>query len=238
MKLFSLRISTFSFGISYGMPQIKAALLSVTFFALLAFQFATAEDKTKHAKKVDGNPHVIFKTSAGDIVIELFAKEAPLTVANFLQYVDDGFYNGVIFHRIVPGFVIQGGGFTFDFQQKPTRAPIKNESDNKLNNAIGTLSMARTQAIDSATAQFFINTQNNSPLDASNGRNGYAVFGKVVQGYNVVKKIESEPRGKHQGHPEAPNNTVIIEQAKRIEFNQNTETKTQQTKIQQTSEGK
>lgn len=184
---------------------------------LLAVNVSAAEEKAQPATQSTGNPQVIFQTSAGDIVIELFPKQAPLTVENFLRYVDDGFYNGVIFHRIVPGFVIQGGGFTFDFQQKATRAAIQNESDNKLKNSVGTLSMARTSQLDSATSQFFINTQNNYSLDASNGRNGYAVFGKVVKGYEVVKKIESEPRGKHRAHPEAPNNIVIIEQAKRIE---------------------
>lgn len=185
-------------------------------FIALTSTFCFAEQKAAITTKAETNPQVVFHTSEGDIQIELYPKEAPLTVANFLQYIDDGFYDGVIFHRIVPGFVIQGGGFTFDFRQKATRPPIKNESDNQLKNAIGTLSMARTSVIDSATAQFFINTQNNFSLDASQGNNGYAVFGKVIKGFDVVKKIESEPRGQYIGHPEAPNKIVIIEKARRV----------------------
>ncbi len=156
------------------------------------------------------------KTTHGEIVIELYADKAPITVANFLKYVDKGFYNGVIFHRVVPGFVVQAGGFTFDFQRKETLPPIKNESDNGLRNLAGTLSMARTGVIDSATSQFFINLNNNIPLDFRKGRHGYAVFGKVIKGMEVVKKIEKEPRGLHRAYPEAPNYPVIIEKASRI----------------------
>ena len=161
----------------------------------------------------DHSANVVFETTSGVIEIELYPKKAPITVDNFLQYVNDGFYNGVIFHRVVPGFVVQGGGFTFDFVRKETRDPIKNESDNGLKNLAGTLSMARTSVIDSATSQFFININDNTPLDAKSGNYGYAVFGKVIKGFDVVKKIEAEPRGIHAAHPEAPNYAVIIEKA-------------------------
>ena len=165
------------------------------------------------ANNKSANPQVLFETSLGNILIELYPKEAPNTVKNFLQYVKDGFYNGTIFHRVVPGFVVQGGGFTYDFQRKKTRDPIKNESDNKLKNLIGTLSMARTSVIDSATSQFFINTNDNAALDYSNSKHGYAVFGKVIQGMDIVKKIEKEPRGLYRAHPEAPNYPIVIERA-------------------------
>ncbi len=162
------------------------------------------------------NPLVLFKTTSGDITIELYPKEAPITVANFLKYVDNGFYDGVIFHRVVPGFVVQAGGFTFDFQRKETLDPIKNESFNGLNNAKATLSMARTGVIDSATSQFFINLRNNRSLDAAGKRHGYAVFGKVIKGMKAVTLIEKEPRGLHKMFPEAPNAAVIIDKASRL----------------------
>lgn len=192
----------------------KRALLKLAALSLsLAFvSAATAEKNTPESAK---NPTVLFETSSGNITIELFPKEAPITVANFLQYIDDGFYEGTIFHRVVPGFVVQGGGMTFDFKRKKTRDPIKNESDNKLKNLKGTLSMARTSVVDSATSQFFINVNNNVPLD-HNGRHGYAVFGKVVDGYDVVLKIEKEPRGLYRQHPEAPNYPVIVKKASRL----------------------
>lgn len=180
---------------------------------------ASADDHAKKEEKKtkkEGNPIVEMQTTSGVITIELFEKEAPVTVENFLKYVDSGFFDGTIFHRVVPGFVIQGGGFTFDFQRKETLPPIKNESDNMLKNLKGTLSMARTMDINSASSQFFINTKDNPNLDFQNKRHGYAVFGKVIKGFDVVQKIEKEPRGQHRAHPEAPNFPVIIEKAKRI----------------------
>lgn len=163
-------------------------------------------------------PLVTFETSLGEIVIELYPNEAPITVANFLQYVDDGFYTGTIFHRVVPGFVVQGGGFTYDFQRKTPRDPIKNESDNDLINLPATLSMARTSDPDSATSQFFINLEHNESLDYEKKKKpGYAVFGKVIEGFDVVKKIEKEPRGLYRSRPEAPNYPVIVEKAYRTE---------------------
>ncbi len=190
---------------------------AVAFFALTCLTAHTAiADKSAETKPKAENPQVLFQTSLGDITIELYPKEAPITVKNFLQYVDDGFYEGTIFHRVIPGFVVQGGGFTFDFQRKQTRAPIKNESDNGLKNLTATLSMARTGVIDSATSQFFINLQNNRSLDFNKGRHGYAVFGKVVQGMDVVKKITKQPRGIFKSFPEAPNYAVVIEKTKRL----------------------
>lgn len=156
------------------------------------------------------NPMVILKTSKGDITIELFEKEAPATVANFLAYVDSGFYKGTIFHRVIDGFMIQGGGFTADMNQKSTRAPVKNEAANGLKNARGTLAMARTQDPNSATAQFFINVVNNDFLDfrSPDPRGiGYCVFAKVVSGMDVVdaiKGVTTADRGMHQNVPVEP----------------------------------
>lgn len=172
--------------------------------------------KAEVAAKVD-NIFVMFETTSGDIKIELYPNEAPITVKNFLAYVDEGFYNGAIFHRVVPDFVVQGGGFTFDFQRKPTHDPIKNESDNGLKNELGTLSMARTNIVDSATSQFFINLKANPFLDYQQNRHGYAVFGKVTDGMKVVKEIEAAPRGIHRMYPEAPNEAIIIKKAYRLE---------------------
>lgn len=193
---------------------IRIALVTLICSFTCIFSAATLAEKA--TKEKQSNPKVLMKTSKGDIVIELYADKAPITVANFLKYVDNGFYNGVIFHRVVPGFVVQAGGYTFDFQRKETMDPIKNESDNGLKNLTGTLSMARTSKVDSATSQFFINLQNNVPLDFRKGKHGYAVFGKVVEGMKVVTKIEKEPRGLFRAFPEAPNVAIIIEKASRI----------------------
>lgn len=162
--------------------------------------------------------HVAMETSLGKIVIELYPSEAPKTVDNFIQYVNDKFYDGTIFHRVVPGFVVQGGGYTFDFQRKNTRKPIENEANNGLKNNIATLSMARTRAPNSATSQFFINTVNNPSLDPNPSSAGYAVFGKVIEGFDIVKKVEKQPRGIHRQYPEAPNDTVMIEKAYLMDF--------------------
>ena len=139
------------------------------------------------------NPVVVMKTSEGVIRIELWPDKAPATVKNFLQYVDEGFYNGTIFHRVIDGFMIQGGGFIPDMTQKPAHAPVKNEASADLKNDTGTIAMARTNVVDSATAQFFINVADNAFLnhrDNSPGGFGYAVFGKVVSGMDVVNKIK------------------------------------------------
>lgn len=158
---------------------------------------------------------VIFSTNYGDIKIELLADEAPITVENFLKYVDDGFFDGTIFHRVIPGFMIQGGGFTETMEQKPTRAPIKNEADNGLKNLRGTLSMARTQVVDSATTQFFINVADNDFLDHGSRDFGYAVFAKVAEGMEVVDRIAKVKTGNHGGHQNVPVDAVVILSAKR-----------------------
>lgn len=162
-------------------------------------------------------PHVALKTDLGTITIELYPKEAPITVANFLGYVDSKFYDGTIFHRVIPGFVVQGGGMTFEFVTKSTQAPIKNESNNGLKNEYKTLSMARMPAPDSATSQFFINLRANPSLDATDTKPGYAVFGKVVDGMDVVEKIVAEPRGMFKAFPDAPNYAVRILSATRVD---------------------
>jgi cyclophilin family peptidyl-prolyl cis-trans isomerase len=160
---------------------------------------------------------VKFETSHGSFTIELFPKEAPTTVENFLRYVDDKFFDGTIFHRIVPGFVIQGGGLTADFGNKETRAPIQNEAKNGLKNARGSLSMARTSDINSATSQFFVNLSDNAFLDHGPRDYGYAVFGKVVEGMDVVDKIAKVKTGRRQGYQDAPMEDVIIVSARRVE---------------------
>ena len=165
------------------------------------------------------NPQVSLKTDLGTIVIELYPKEAPITVANFLAYVDSKFYDGTIFHRVIPGFVVQGGGMNFEFAGKATRDPIKNESNNGLKNDYKTLSMARTNDPDSATSQFFINLRANPSLDAKENKPGYAVFGKVVEGMDVVEKIVAEPRGMFRAFPDAPNYAVRILSATRLDKN-------------------
>ena len=141
------------------------------------------------------NPKVIMKTTDGDIVIELYADKSPVTVANFLEYVDAGYYDGTVFHRVISNFMIQGGGFTTEMKEKPTRDPIVNESSNKLHNTRGTLAMARTSDPNSATAQFFINQRSNLRLDWTPGNEGYAVFGEVIEGMQVVDIIALSETG-------------------------------------------
>ena len=159
---------------------------------------------------------VRFETSHGGFTIQLYEREAPLTVANFLKYVDDGFFDGTIFHRIVPGFVIQGGGLTADFEQKTTRAPVQNEAANGLLNERGTLSMARTNAPHSGTSQFFVNLKDNDFLDYRPGNHGYAVFGKVTEGMEAVDRIAAVRTGRRQGYTDAPLEDVLVTSARRI----------------------
>lgn len=167
------------------------------------------------------NPQVRVQTNMGDIVLELYAEQAPKSVANFLQYVDDGFYNDTLFHRVIDGFMIQGGGFTPQFERKETRAPILNEADNGLKNKRGTLAMARTPEPHSATAQFFINVKDNDFLDhtAKTPRGwGYAVFGKVIKGMDVVDRIKALPTGASGPFPQdVPRSPVIILNMSRVE---------------------
>lgn len=162
------------------------------------------------------NPQVKMTTNKGTIVLELFAEEAPITVDNFLRYVDDNFYAGTTFHRIIDGFMIQGGGFTEDFSRKETLAPIQNESANGVGNDRGTISMARTRNPHSATSQFFINLVDNFNLNAAGNRPGYAVFGKVVSGMDVVDNIAKVETGAKGGHRNVPNTPVVIQSVKRL----------------------
>ena len=158
-----------------------------------------------------------FETSLGDFTIEFFEKEAPLSVANFKSYIDDGYFDGTIFHRIVPGFVIQGGGFTEDMTQKKTKAPVKNEADNGLKNERGTLSMARTNDINSATSQFFVNLKDNDFLDHSRGNFGYAVFAKVTEGMDVIDKIAAVATGRKKGFDDVPVEAVTMTSVRSLE---------------------
>jgi len=177
---------------------------------LLAAAFSAASMLATPAFS-QANPKVRLSTSAGDIVLELYPEKAPKTVENFLQYVREQHYDGTIFHRVIDGFMIQGGGFTADFQQKATRAPIALEAANGLKNDRGTIAMARTGNPNSATAQFFINVVNNPMLNAPNPDGyGYAVFGKVVQGMDTVDKIKVVATGNKGMHQNVPTQNVTI----------------------------
>jgi len=168
----------------------------------------------------DKNPVVLMDTSMGEVKIELYKDKAPITVANFLAYVNDKFYDGTIFHRVIPSFMIQGGGFDKEMKQKPTKAPIKNEAGNGLKNETGTLAMARTGVVDSATSQFFINVKDNAFLDhrgESPQAFGYAVFGKVIDGIDVVHKIEHVKTGARAGHEDVPVEPVVIKSIRVVE---------------------
>jgi cyclophilin family peptidyl-prolyl cis-trans isomerase len=164
----------------------------------------------------DKNPVVIFDTTAGPIAIELDREKAPQTVENFLKYVDDGFYTNLIFHRVIPGFMVQAGGLDDTMREKPTRPPVKNEATNGLSNKRGTIAMARTNNPDSATAQFFINLVDNARgLDPRAGSAGYTVFGKVVSGMENVDEIARTPTGSRAGHDDVPLKPIYIKGAKR-----------------------
>jgi len=157
------------------------------------------------------------KTSKGSFTVQLFDKQAPISVANFLKYVDEGFFDGTIFHRVIPQFMIQGGGMKTDMSQKKGFAPIKNEATNGLKNKRGTLAMARTNDIDSATSQFFINLVDNDFLDHRPGNYGYAVFGRVDSGMEVVDTIAAVKTGNKAGHQDVPTETITIESVTRID---------------------
>lgn len=187
-------------------------LFAVAVMLLAMAGAACAADVAKPAK----NPVVLMETSLGNVKLELFEKQAPVSVANFLEYANSGHYNGTIFHRVIANFMIQGGGFTTDFKQKPTRAPIKNEATNGLKNDRGTLAMARTGIVDSATAQFFINVVDNAFLnnrDTSMQGYGYAVFGRVVEGMDVVDRI-AKVKTVRRGFPDVPETDVVIKSVK------------------------
>jgi len=164
------------------------------------------------------NPVVVMETSLGPIKIELAQEKAPITVKNFLAYVDGKFYDGTIFHRVIPEFMIQGGGFQPGMKEKETRAAIKNESANGLSNTRGTIAMARTNDPDSATAQFFISVKDNSrSLDTTSSRPGYAVFGKVIEGMDVVDKIVAVPTGNRGPFADVPREDMIIKSVRRVD---------------------
>jgi cyclophilin family peptidyl-prolyl cis-trans isomerase len=187
--------------------MIKRMLSAVALVCLIA-GIACAEGKK--------NPVVMMETSLGNVKIELFEKEAPVSVSNFLDYAGSGFYSDTIFHRVIAGFMIQGGGFTAELTQKPTKAPIKNEAGNGLKNQRGTIAMARTGIVDSATAQFFINVVNNDFLnhrDNTQQGYGYAVFGTVVEGMDVVDKIAAV-KTVTRGFPNVPEKPVVIKSIK------------------------
>ena len=194
--------------------------------ALLALVFTVAvvgpgsagadhHDEPTALSATKGKPVVVLNTSLGEITLELDADKAPISVENFLQYVDAGHFDGTIFHRVIDGFMIQGGGFAPGMKQKPTREPIKNEADNGLQNDRGTIAMARTSDKDSATAQFFINLKDNDFLNHGGRDFGYAVFGRVSDGMDVVDRIAKVKTTRKGPHGDVPADDVVIESAKR-----------------------
>jgi peptidyl-prolyl cis-trans isomerase B (cyclophilin B) len=207
----------------------KTSLLACCLLALLAYPAGAqtpAEPKPADpapaaapAKPAAGGPRVALETTKGKIVIELNSAKAPITVANFLKYVDAGYYNGTIFHRVIDNFMIQAGGFNFAGDAKTPNPPIKNEADNGLTNNRGTIAMARTSVPDSASAQFFINTVDNLSLNHKGKTQsgwGYAVFGKVVEGMDVVDAIGRSKTSKQNGVPDMPVEKIIIKKASRV----------------------
>ena len=190
------------------------------FILLLVLFFTTTISFATENMMSDTQPKVKLQTTLGDIVIQLNTEKAPISAKNFLTYVNEGFYDGTIFHRVIPGFMAQGGGFTTDFTQKTVHDSIKNEADNGLQNTRDTLAMARTPDPDSATAQFFINYKDNSFLNHTsptpNGW-GYAVFAEVVEGMDVVDAMADVPTGNRGGHQDVPKTDIIIEKTEIIE---------------------
>jgi len=192
------------------MKRFASILTPAIAFLILLPGCSAASEKEKET-----SPVVILNTSLGEIKIELDAEKAPVSVENFLGYVDDGFYDGTVFHRVIPGFMIQGGGMNADMGPKQTKASIKNEADNGLENTRGTLAMARTAAKDSATAQFFINLKDNDFLNHGTRDFGYAVFARVVEGMDVVDKIAAVPTSNKGMHQNVPAEPVLIVSARR-----------------------
>ena len=189
------------------MMRFLLALLTVAMILAAAIP-ASSEEKGK-----ESYPHVYIKTNVGGFTIELYPDKAPVTVANFLNYVEKGYYSGTIFHRVIKGFMIQGGGFTTDMSQKETAPPIKNEASNGLKNEKYTLAMARTNIVDSATSQFFVNVKDNSNLDHRDKTKtayGYCVFARVIEGTDVIDKIEMAQTAKKGSYSDVPVKPVII----------------------------
>ncbi len=205
--------SLFLWGRSVRIRDTLSMSLLVAFLGACAGETKqeTATDDTRNVEMGKELPRVVISTSLGDIAVDLYPDEAPVTVANFLGYVDSEFFDGTIFHRVMPGFMIQGGGFSPDMAQKTTGDPIVNEADNGLNNDRGTLAMARHDAINSATAQFFINVVDNVSLNhVGQDKFGYAVFGRVVEGMEVVDRIVAVPRSTAGRFENVPVEPVII----------------------------
>lgn len=189
---------------------MRILILSVLLCISATSSFATEKKMSEPSSKIK------LTTSLGAIIVQLNTEKAPVSSANFLTYVNEGFYNGTIFHRVIKGFMAQGGGFDAAFKQKETHASIKNEADNGLKNARGTLAMARTNDPNSATGQFFINLKDNGFLDHTSPTPsgwGYAVFGEVVDGMDVVDKMAEQPTGNKGGHQDVPKTDIIIEKA-------------------------
>lgn len=187
--------------------------LAVAAALILGAVSLAAQPAQTPAPAAKPNPRVMLDTSKGKILVELFPDKAPLTVANFLQYVKSGFYDGVIFHRVIPDFMVQTGGFTPDMKQKPTRGQIKNESDNGLRNERGTLAMARLSEPHTASSQFFINLKDNRSLDHSPRGWGYTVFGRVVEGMDVVDSIATVRTTTKRPHGDVPVEPILIKKA-------------------------
>jgi cyclophilin family peptidyl-prolyl cis-trans isomerase len=191
---------------------MRIFIFSLMLLLTTTFSFATE-------KLMSDTSKVKLTTSLGEIIIQLNTEKAPISSANFLTYVNEGFYSNTIFHRIIPGFMAQGGGFDTEFKQKPVHDPIKNEADNGLQNKRGTLAMARTNVPDSATAQFFINYKDNAFLNHTSPTAsgwGYAVFGEVIEGMDVVDAMAKEATGNRDGHQDVPKTNIVIEKAEVI----------------------
>ena len=194
---------------------MQLTILGLIFLVSVAMVASPSESEAG-----EENPVVLMETSLGNIRIELDQAKAPITVKNFLSYVDEKFYDSTIFHRVISNFMIQGGGFTAEMQQKRTKPPIKNEAGNGLKNMRGTIVMARTNVVDSATAQFFINVVDNDFLDHQNTTPqgfGYAVFGKVIEGMDVVDKIKAVKTGSKMGFSDVPAETVVIKSVRKVQ---------------------
>ncbi len=189
---------------------MRTLILSMVLFLTSTLSFATENNMSDTQTKVK------LTTTLGEIIIQLNTEKAPVSSANFLTYVNEGFYNGTIFHRIIPGFMAQGGGFDTSFNQKAVHAPIKNEANNGLANSRGTIAMARTNDPNSATAQFFINYKDNSFLNHTSPTAsgwGYAVFGEVIEGMEVVDAMAKQATGNRGGHQDVPKTDIVIEKA-------------------------
>ncbi len=201
------------------MINYKMCRLSMlTLLSLFTAGFSEIQEN-EIMKETNNHPKVLIQTSMGDIKVELYEDKAPISVKNFLAYAADGSYDGTIFHRVIDGFMIQGGGFTKDFKQKPTKDPIQNEADNGLKNERGTLAMARTNVVNSATSQFFINVKDNSFLDfrgKSPSEYGYAVFGKVTEGMDIVDQMKKVKTGNFGPHGDVPTEAIEIQHVKVI----------------------